>query len=52
MNESITQVDLEEIARQIVAGNTSGNLDDEGDEELGIRPKRISWDLNVESFER
>jgi hypothetical protein len=43
MNEEINDLDLEEIARLIVAGNTSGILDSEG--------YRLTWNLDMEKFE-
>jgi len=39
------ETDNQEIARLISEGNTSGILDNEAG-------YRISWDLNVEKFER
>lgn len=41
MDEEINEIDLQEIARLIIAGNTSGRLDEEGG-------KRINWELKME----
>ena len=43
--ERNTETDNQEIGRLISEGNTSGILDNEDG-------YRISWDLNVEKFER
>ncbi len=48
----IEDKDREEIARLISEGYTSGILDDEGDDEYAVLPKRIAWSLDMNVFAR
>jgi hypothetical protein len=43
-----TQEDLQEIARLIQQGFTSGLLEREEDEETGEKAASISWELSIE----
>ena len=45
----LTQLDIEEIAKSIIAGNTGGIIDS-GEDEISSS-YRISWSLEVNKFE-